>query len=631
MKLLSKINSPEDLKKLTLEELQNIARELRSYIIDVVSTNGGHLASSLGVVELTIALHYVFNEPLDKIIWDVGHQCYPHKILTGRRDEFRTIRLYKGLSGFPRVEESPYDHFNTGHSSTSISAALGYAVSRDFVGKNNKVIAVVGDGALSAGLAFEGLNNAGASNRDLIVILNDNKISISKNVGALSKYLVDILADPFYNKIKDEIWQALSITNFTKELIRPLISRIDESIKNILTPGLLFEKLGFRYFGPIDGHDIEGLVNILNKTKNLHGPLLIHVLTQKGKGLDVAEQDYEKYHGVKGTLQKPSEIPSYTSVFSKTIVKLGKMFDNIVTITAAMGHHGGLSEFAKEFPDRFFDVGIAEQHALTFAAALSMEKHVKPVVMIYNTFLQRAYDSLIHDVTLHKANVLLAIDRTGLVGADGPTHHGTFGFTYLRAVPNIVIAAPRDENMEQHLLYTGVKYKQGPFAVLYPRGTAVGVKLDDDFKEMPIGKAEILKEGDDILFVAFGSMVQTVKKVADILEEKLKLHSTIVDLVYLKPLDEELLRDVFSRKCAKHLVIAEENTLCGGVSAAVLEFCADNDISLDKVLRIGIPDRFITHGSVYELYEELNLLPEQIALKAVKKFYPKKVKKLEEE
>jgi len=588
--------------------------------------NGGHLASSLGVVELTLALHYVFNTPMDRIVWDVGHQAYAHKILTGRRDQFSTIRLYGGLSGFPKREESPFDAFDVGHSSTSISAGYGMVVARDLLHQNHKIISVIGDGSLTAGLAFEGLNNAGGSNRDYIVILNDNRISISKNVGALSKYLTEILANPSYNRIKKDIWLAMERFEFAKEIVRPLISHIDKILKSLLVPGMMFEHFGFRYFGPIDGHDIPLLIDTFKKINQLSGSIFVHIITTKGKGFEFAEADAEKYHGIGGTRNKKNtSTPTFTEIFGKTIVRLAEDDTRVLAITAAMGHHGGLTEFSRRFPERFFDVGIAEPHALTFAAGLAIERRLKPVVMMYNTFLQRAYDALIHDIALQKAPVVLAIDRTGLVGADGPTHHGQLGFSFLRAVPNLIIAVPSNENQLQNLLYTAVYYPHGPFAILYPRSPIMGVELSHQFEEMPVGKGICYRQGEDITIIAIGTMVATAVAVASMLENYFDISVSVIDLVYIKPLDEDLLEKVFEQKAARRLVFLEENTIMGGFSSAVLEFLVDRQHPIPAILRIGLPDRFITHGTVQDLYRELKLMPEQVLKSILERFYPRKL------
>lgn len=630
MKILDTIFGVEDLRRVKPADLTELAQEIREMIIQVIATNGGHLASSLGVVELTIALHYIFNTPADKIIWDVGHQSYAHKILTGRKDQFHTVRLYNGISGFPKREESEFDVMNVGHSSTSISAAYGFAVARDLNHEKNKVMAVIGDGALTAGLAFEGLNNAGASNRDFIVILNDNRLSISKNVGALSKYLVDMLVNPSYNKIKSEIWDIMEKNNFAKEVVRPLISRLDTSLKSLLVPGILFEKLGFRYIGPLNGHNIPVLLSTFENIKKLSGPVLVHVLTTKGKGYQIAENNAEKYHGIGGTLNciTAQKSLSFTQVFGQTMLELAKQEPRMVTITAAMGHHGGLSEFSRLYPQRFFDVGIAEQHALTFAAGMALDRKVKPVVMIYNTFLQRGYDSLVHDIALPKANVLIALDRSGLVGADGPTHHGSLGISFLRIVPNLIIAIPRDGKTLRNLLYTGIDYSEGPMAVLYPRGdTDCFSPEDEPLKLMPIGQSQLLKEGNDMLVVAAGTMVQPALQLSAWLDDYFGISTTVLDLIFVKPLDKEKLLELAKSNAARNLVVMEENALMGGIGSAILELLANHNLLPRRILRIGIPDRFITHGSIPQLYQSLHLMPEQILGRIIKKFYPAKIRK----
>ncbi len=633
MKILETLSGVEELRRLKPADLPLLAQEIREMIIRVIATNGGHLASSLGVVELTIALHYIFNTPIDKIVWDVGHQAYAHKILTGRKDQFHTIRLLNGISGFPKREESEFDVMNVGHSSTSISAAYGFAVARDLNHEKNKVLAVIGDGSLTAGLAFEGLNNAGASNRDFIVVLNDNRLSISQNVGALSKYLVDMLVNPSYNKLKADIWEIMEKSNFTKDVIRPMISKLDTSLKSLLVPGSLFEKLGFRYIGPLDGHNIPVLLSTFENIKKLSGPIFVHVLTTKGKGYLIAEENAEKYHGIGGTLNCKSgrTSQSYTQIFGNTMLELASREPRLVTITAAMGHHGGLAEFSKIYPERFFDVGIAEQHALTFAAGLALDHKIKPVVMVYNTFLQRGYDSLIHDIALPKANVLIALDRSGLVGADGPTHHGSLGVSFLRTVPNLIISLPRDGRTFRNLLYTGINYSEGPMAILYPRAdTECFDPENEPMKLMPIGHSQLLREGKDILIVTAGTMVAPAIKIAGWLQDHFGISAAVLDLIFVKPLDKDTLSDLALANLTRRLVIMEENTLPGGIGSAILEYLAGINRLPRRALRVGIPDRFVTHGTIDQLYHLLKLTPEQILARIIKKFYPTKIKKFHE-
>lgn len=623
-KILPKINSPNDLKQLSIRELEILASEIREFIIDTISKVGGHLGASLGVVELTLAVHYVFDTPKDKIIWDTGHQGYVHKIITGRRDVFHTIRQFKGISGFLKRSESIYDVFGAGHASTSISAALGIATARDFDKANYKVIAIIGDGAMTAGLAYEAMNNAGMMKKNLIVILNDNNMSISPNVWAVSKYFTDLIASAQYNKLKSFIWDLTGQLDGIGDRIRKLAAKIEGGVKAVITPGMLFEALGFRYFGPVNGHNIAKLVKILNEIKNLNGPILLHVITQKGKGYKPAEEDEQKYHGVTpfdkitGKMYKSDkpEPPSYTKIFGQTVVELAKMNNKIVGITAAMPEGTGLNILAKEIPERFFDVGIAEQHAVTFAAGLATEGYI-PICAIYSTFLQRAFDQIVHDVALQHLHVIFAIDRAGLVGADGPTHHGAFDLSYLRLIPGIVIMAPKDESELRDMLYTATIYNKGPVAIRYPRGSGVGVPIKNNFDLIEIGKAEVLKEGNDIAILAIGNMVYPSLKSAEILK-RYGIDAMVVNMRFVKPLDEELLDIIFDK--FDKVVTVEENTIRGGFGSAVLEYAASKGITNVKFLIHGIPDEFIEHGTQKELWHMLKLDPEGIAEKILEKF-----------
>ncbi len=612
-KLLEKVNSPADLKKFRLRQLEKLTEELREVIVKTVAETGGHLAPNLGVIELTVALHYVFDSPKDKIVWDVGHQAYAHKLLTGRRDKFHTLRQYGGIAGFPKRSESPHDIVDVGHSSTSISAALGLVTAQDFLKQEGKVVVVIGDGSMTAGLAFEGLNNAGHLKKDLIVILNDNEMSISPNVGALSSFLSRKLTGPVARRLKRELESFVSHLPGGEHLVTA-IRKSEDAIKCLLTPGMLFEALGFRYVGPIPGHNLETLIDTLRNVKNLEGPTLVHVLTKKGKGYRPAEEEPEKFHGLgpfdiktgkpKTSKNKP---PSYTSVFSKTMVRLGEMEPRLVAITAAMPSGTGLKAFSERFPERFFDVGIAEQHAVTFAAGLALGGMI-PVCAIYSTFLQRAFDQIIHDVALTNLHVVFAIDRAGIVGEDGPTHQGQFDLTYLRLIPNMIVMAPKDENELQHMLYTAVKC-QGPVAVRYPRGAGEGASLDWELKEIPIGKGEILREGEDILLVAIGNMVYPALKAADLLAKE-GLSATVINARFVKPLDEDLITEWALR--TGRVVTIEENTLLGGFGSAVLELFQQKGLRL-PVKRIGLPDKFIEHGAPALLREKYGLTPEKIA------------------
>ncbi|NPA49164.1 MAG: 1-deoxy-D-xylulose-5-phosphate synthase [Thermodesulfobacteria bacterium] len=611
--LLEKINSPEDLKKLKLSQLEKLAGELRKVIVETVAETGGHLAPNLGVIELTIALHYVFDSPKDKIVWDVGHQAYAHKLLTGRREKFHTLRQYGGIAGFPKRSESPHDIVDVGHSSTSISVGLGIVTAQELLGKEGKVVVVIGDGSMTAGLAFEGLNNAGHLKKDLIVILNDNEMSISPNVGALSSFLSRKLTGPLARRFKRELESLMSHLPGGEHLVHA-IKKSEDALKCILTPGMLFEALGFRYVGPIPGHNLETLVKTLKNVKELEGPTLVHVLTKKGKGYPPAEREPERFHGlgpfdVKTGKPKPGKPkpPSYTSVFSKLMVRLGEEEPRLVAITAAMPTGTGLKAFAERFPERFFDVGIAEQHAVTFAAGLAIGGLI-PVCAIYSTFLQRAYDQIIHDVALMNLHVVFAIDRGGIVGEDGPTHQGQFDLSYLRVIPNMVVMAPKDENELQHMLYTAVKH-DGPIAVRYPRGAGEGVSLDWELQEIPIGKAEVLKEGEDILLLAIGNMVYPSLRAAEILAQE-GISATVVNARFVKPLDEELFLRL--AKKAALVVTVEENTLHGGFGAAVLELFSREGL-LTPVKCIGLPDKFLEHGAPQLLREKYGLTSESIA------------------
>ena len=612
-KILEKINSPSDLKGLRLGQLESLAQELREVIINTVAETGGHLAPNLGVIELTIALHYVFESPKDKIVWDVGHQAYAHKLLTGRRDQFHTLRQYGGLAGFPKRSESPHDIVDVGHSSTSISAALGLVTAQDLLGKEGKVVVVIGDGSMTAGLAFEGLNNAGHLKKDLIVILNDNEMSISPNVGALSSFLSRKLTGPLARRFKRELENLVSHFPGGDHLVH-VIKKSEDAIKCILTPGMLFEALGFRYVGPIPGHNIEALIQTLNNIKNLEGPTLVHVVTKKGKGYPPAEEEPERFHGLgpfdvatgkpKSSKNKP---PSYTSIFSKTMLRLGELEPKLVAITAAMPTGTGLKAFAERFPDRFFDVGIAEQHAVTFAAGLAIGGLI-PVCAIYSTFLQRAYDQIIHDVALMNLHVVFAIDRGGIVGEDGPTHQGQFDLSYLRAIPNMVVMAPKDENELQHMLYTAIRH-QGPIALRYPRGSGVGVSLDWQLREIPIGRGELLREGEDVLLLAIGNMVHPCLEAAEQLAQE-GISAAVINARFVKPLDQDLIL-TWAKKIGR-MITVEENTLWGGFGSAVLELLAENDL-LVPVKRIGLPDVFLEHGAPNLLREKYGLEAQKIA------------------
>lgn len=614
---LEGISCPADVQRLDLAELQTLAQEVRDFIIEVVSAKGGHFASSLGVVELTIALHKVFSPPADRILWDVGHQAYVHKILTGRRDRLWTIRQHGGISGFLRRAESEYDHFGAGHASTAISAAVGFATARDLSGQKHKVVAVVGDGAMTGGLAFEAMNNAGHSNRDLIVVLNDNAMSISPNVGAMSHYLTSLTTHPYYAKMKSEIYHLLGRVPAVGEPASELARRLEKGIKGALVPGALFQALGFHYYGPIDGHDLEELTSVLGNLKERHGAILLHVLTHKGKGYSYAEADPDGYHGmtpfeVQTGKKKPTTPapPAYTAVFGEAMCEIAAKEPKLVAITAAMLGGTGLTKFQKLFPDRCYDVGIAEGHGVTFAGGLAAEGH-RPVAAIYSTFLQRALDHTIHDVCLQNLPVVFACDRGGLAGADGPTHHGAFDLTYLRMIPNMVVCAPKDGNELRDLLWTGVRHLSSPFAVRYPRDSVPGhFDPSRTMREIPIGSWESLEEGEHGVLVATGTMVESALAVHRILRAR-GLEVGVVNGRFIKPIDERLLEELAGRYEA--LITIEENTLAGGFGSAVYEACQRQGLRLPVIRHLGLPDRFVEHGSREELLAEVGLLPDQIA------------------
>lgn len=613
-RILDKVNSPDDIKLLNLDELTQLAAEIRDEIISVVSKNGGHLASSLGVVELAIALHYVFDTPDDKLVWDVGHQAYAHKILTGRKDSFHTLRQEGGISGFPKRDESPYDTFDVGHSGTSISAALGMAEARCLKDEEYRVVAIIGDGSMAAGLAFEGLNQSGHREKDIIVILNDNEMSISPNVGALSSYLNRIMTGQLFTRFRNEIKNFLKTIPGIGESVLKRAKQAEETFKGLIMPGILFEELGFQYVGPIQGHRLDHLIENIKNVKNLKGPVLIHVITTKGKGYLPAEEDPIHFHGIgsfdietgKPLIEEVS-LPSYTDIFADTMVMLGRINKRIVGITAGMCHGTGLYKFSEEFPERFYDVGIAEQHGITFAAGI-VTGGFTPVVAIYSTFLQRAYDQIIHDVCMQKLPVVFAVDRGGIVGEDGPTHHGLFDYSYLRHIPYIIVMAPKDENELQHMLKTAVDCGK-PVSIRYPRGKGYGVDLDSELRSLEIGKAEVLVDGKDVLIIAIGSMVYPALEAAGRLRED-NIKATVVNARFVKPLDEGLILSL--AKKIKKVVTIEENALDGGFGSAVLELLEKNGLFALKLKRMGIPDKFIEHGLQQSLRSKYGLDKEGI-------------------
>ena len=622
MNILEQIKSPADLKYLSIPKMQALATQIRELIIKTVSQNGGHLAPCLGTVELTLALHKVFSCPRDKIVWDVGHQAYTHKILTGRRDKFSTLRKKNGITGFPNRFESIYDAFGAGHASTSISAALGMAVARDLNHENYNVIAVIGDGAMTGGEALEGLNNAGISKRKMIVILNDNEMSIAPNVGALSEYLSLIRVNEKYRRAKKDVHRILSSIPRIGNSVLKTANYVKDSFRNAIVPGGFFESLGFTYIGPTDGNNLEDLINVLEKIKiNMDGPVLLHVQTKKGKGYIPAERHPDKFHGI-GKFDiatgKPivsaSIIPTYTAVFSQALVDLAAQDKNITAITAAMPSGTGLQKFSELYPSRFFDVGIAEEHAVTFAAGQSTQgKH--PIVAIYSTFSQRAYDQIIHDVALQNLPVVLCLDRAGLVGEDGPTHHGVFDMAYIRQIPNMVCMAPKDENELRQMLYSAIKYNS-PCTIRYPRGSACGVEIQEEFSLVEKGKGELLSIGDDIAIIAVGSMVQeAIKAREELLNEK--INCSVINARFIKPLDANLI--LATARKVKFIVTVEEGILAGGFGSAVLELLSDNNIYDVPVIRLGIKDKFIEQGTRQEILDECNLNSKSI-VNAVKNF-----------
>lgn len=622
MRILDTINSPADLKRLSREQLPQLAAEIRQRIVEVVSKNGGHLASSLGAVELTIAIHYVFDVPNDKLIWDVGHQAYAHKLLTGRRDRFATIRKHGGLSGFTRMSESLFDAFSTGHSSTSISAGLGMACAKHMKNEEGKIIAVIGDGSMTAGMAYEALNQAGDlhKDKDFIVILNDNDMSISQNVGALSSFLSRKFSATYLQRLRKEFGEFLkSLPKIGNDMYQ-FAKRSEESFKTFVTPGMLFEAFNFEYFGPIKGHRLNHLIDIMSNIKNVKEPVLLHVTTQKGKGYKPAEENPVYFHGVgcfeieTGTSAPscPPSPPSYTEIFGDTMTELAERDEKIVAVTAAMPEGTGLAQFAKTYPDRFYDVGIAEQHGVTFAAGIATGGF-RPVVAIYSTFLQRAYDQVIHDVCLENLHVVFAIDRGGIVGEDGPTHHGLFDLSFLRSLPNMTVMAASDENELRKMLITALKH-QGPIALRYPRGRGTGVKLSDDFETIPIGKGKILAEGDDISIIGIGRTVNDALAARAILSKK-GIFATVVDARFVKPIDQDLI--VSLAKKTPRIITVEENVRQGGFGSAVLECLNEVGLSAVNLKRMGIPDTFVEHGAQDLLRSKYGIDARSIADKAI--------------
>ncbi len=620
--ILNRYTGPIDIKYLSYEELKRLAEEVRDYMLEVTSKNGGHIGASLGTVELTIAILRVFDPPKDTVIWDIGHQAYAWKILTDRKEEFKTLRKYKGISGFLRRDESIYDAFGAGHSSTSVSAGLGFRIGKDLKGEEGWVVAVIGDGAMTAGMAFEALNNAGHLRPDkFIVILNDNEMSISPNVGAISNYLGNIMSGRFVQETRQKIKRILG---YLGEKPLRVAKLTEEFIKGLISPGIIFEELGFNYIGVVDGHNIESLEKTLKNAKYIKGPVLIHVVTKKGKGYKPAEDDPVKWHGVppykreSGEVIKKKGTPTWTSVFSKSIVELGEIYEDLVCITPAMKEGSGLSEFAERFPERFFDVGIAEQHAATFAAGLSAEG-LRVVLAYYSTFMQRAYDQIIHDIALQNLPVTFAVDRAGLVGDDGPTHHGTFDLSFLRCIPNIIISAPKDEQELRNLLYTSVKNRL-LMSIRYPRGSAPGNPFNG-FEEIKIGTWEKLIEGSHVAILAIGQTVYPALESAERLIKEEGINPTVVNARFVKPLDESMLTEILENHDI--IVTVEDNSVVGGFGSAVLEFASQKGM-LKRIINLGIPDRFIEHGPQDVLRREAGIDAESIYNKVVSHIYNKR-------
>ncbi|MGS0764046.1 1-deoxy-D-xylulose-5-phosphate synthase [Syntrophomonas curvata] len=610
-RILESISSPEDVKRLNISKMNELAEDIREMLINSVSRCGGHLAANLGVVETTIALHFVFHTPEDKIIWDVGHQSYVHKILTGRWQEMGSLRQFGGLSGFPKNDESPHDAFNTGHSSTSISAALGMALARDIRGEKHSVVAVIGDGALTGGMAFEALNHAGHEARDLIVVLNDNEMSISRNVGAMSAYLNRLRTDPSYSRKKEEIESALNKIPAIGPNIARAAGKFKDMVKYVMVPGILFEELGFTYIGPVNGHNLEELITVLANVRKMKGPVLVHTITQKGRGYEPALNDPDRFHGI-GPFdidtgrQRPRTIRTYTEIFGEFMLERAREDHRVVAITAAMASGTGLIEFAHHYPDRFFDVGICEQHAVTLAAGLA-RGGLRPVVAVYSTFLQRAYDQIIHDVAMQKLPVIFAVDRAGLVGEDGPTHHGVFDLSYLRSIPNLTVMVPANELELRNMLHTAFNI-DGPVAIRYPRGAGEGLPLDEPLQLLELGQARMVEEGNDVAIIGIGRGVGIGSDVRQLLTAR-GISTRLIDARFAKPLDNKLICQT-ARQC-RRLVCIEDNCRAGGFGSALLELLEDNGLKAE-VLRVGIPDDFIEQGKVEQLLEFLNMDPESI-------------------
>jgi len=612
--VLSNINYPSDIRQLSLPQLKQLCADIREYMVDTISEIGGHFGGGLGTVELTVAIHKVFNTPHDLVVWDTGHQAYPHKILTGRKEALNRIRRLGGISGFLKRSESEYDAFGAGHASTSISAALGMATAKSITNTDKKVVAVIGDGAMTGGMAYEAMNNSGVLKTDLIVVLNDNNMSIAPNVWQISNYFTEMISHPDYNKFKGQIWDLTGKLDQFGDRMRKIAVRLEHGLKAVITPGMLFEALGFRYFGPVNGHNVHQLIKIFEQVKELKGPILIHAITQKGKGYKPAENHSQRLHAstpfdkVTGKAHKKANAPAaYTKIFGNAMVEIVEQNPKVVGITAAMPDGTGLDILKEKIPQNYYDVGIAEEHAVTFAAGLATQGII-PVVAIYSTFLQRAFDQIIHDVALQKLHVVFVLDRAGLVGADGPTHHGTFDLAYLRIIPGMVVMAPKDEAELRNMLYTAVNHCDSPVAVRYPRGSALGVKLEPGFSKIEIGKAETISHGEDIALLAVGSMVNYAEKASALLNEN-GIKCELVNMRFIKPLDTNVLGKIAAK--FEKIVTLEENSLDGGFGSAVLEYLNDKNYKND-ILRIGIPDKFIDHGTQSELHKMLEIDPDGI-------------------
>ncbi|MCM3126470.1 1-deoxy-D-xylulose-5-phosphate synthase [Paenibacillus provencensis] len=613
--LLPQIKGPNDLKSLSVDELVSLSGEIRQFLIETISRTGGHLASNLGVVELTIALHYAYNSPKDKMIFDVGHQAYVHKILTGRMDKFDTLKKYKGLSGFVKRNESEHDVWEAGHSSTSLSAAMGMAYARDLKGEDNKVIAIIGDGALTGGMAFEALNHIGHEQKKLMVILNDNEMSIAPNVGAMHNYLSKIRSDRHYLKAKDEVELVLRKIPAIGGTLAKSAGRLKDSLKYMMVPGVLFEELGFTYLGPVDGHDMPKLIETFRQADNVNGPVFVHVLTTKGKGYKPAEADSFKWHGISpykiesGQVLKSVGNPMYTDVFGETLIELAREDERIVAVTPAMPGGSGLIPFSKEFPERMVDVGIAEQHAATMCAALAMEG-LKPVFAVYSTFMQRAYDQIVHDICRHNANVIFAIDRAGFVGSDGETHQGVYDVAFLRHIPNIVVMMPKDENELRHMMKTALDYNEGPIAYRYPRLNGLGVPLDQELKSIPIGSWETLRQGENYAIISAGPMIPIAEEAAELLKRE-GMQVSVINARFFKPLDHEMLISLHANDTK--MIVLEEASAAGSLGSSILEFYSEAALYDTKIHIMGIPDEFIEHGSVKEQREEVGLTVQAVS------------------